>query len=145
MYAGHPNWDKVADFAVHCSWRAGPHLAELMRNNQFADWERVIAAFSGDDPVGFCTLTAKDEMPDSCDFSPFIGFVFVSDAYRGMRISAQMIDAAAAYAGSLGFHTVYVTSDERGLYEKYGFVLRGLVKNAQNEITQLFAKSITKR
>ena len=76
MYAGHPNWDKVADFAAHCSWRAGPHLAELMRNNQFADWERVIAAFSGDDPVGFCTLTAKDEMPDSCDFTPFIGFVF---------------------------------------------------------------------
>ena len=112
-----------------------------MRGNRFSERERVIAAFSDGCPVGFCTLTAKDEMPDSCVFTPFIGFVFVGELYRGQRISQQMIDAAVAYAGTLGYDAVYVTSNEQGLYEKYGFVRIGTVETVRKEQTQLFKKS----
>lgn len=116
--------------------------AGLMRENRFADWERVFAAYENGNPVGFCTLTEKDEMPDDCAFSPFIGFVFVDEAHRGRRISEQMIKAAAAYAGKCGFTQVYLTSDERGLYEKYGFEKIAEAETIRGERTQLFAKPI---
>lgn len=142
LHADDPAWKAVAAFAENCPWRAGSYLAELMRANRFAPWERVFAAFTDERPVGFCTLTAKDEMPDSCEFTPFIGFVYVDEAYRGRRISAQMIAAASEYAKSRGFSAVYLTSEEQGLYEKYGFVKQGTVETIRHELTQLFRKPL---
>ncbi|MCR4760860.1 MAG: GNAT family N-acetyltransferase [Oscillospiraceae bacterium] len=142
LHAGEPAWDNVACFAADCPWRAGAFLAELMRTNRFAEWERVFAAFDAESPIGFCTLTAKDEMPESCVYTPFIGFVYVDAAYRGRRISEQMIAAASDYAKSLGYTAVYLTSDEQGLYEKYGFELHGTVETAWHEMTQLFVKPL---
>lgn len=135
-------WAPLADYAAAVSWRAGAYLAQLMRENRFAEWERVFAAYRGGKPIGFCTLTARDEMPEGCEYTPFIGFVFVDETYRGNRISERLIAAACAYADSLGYTDIYLTSDERGLYEKYGFVNRGTVLTARGEETQLFTKAL---
>lgn len=121
MTRGHKFWEKTAALAGHCSWRAGQRLAQKMRDNHFADWERVFAAVEDGEVAGFCTLTEKDELPARYDFSPFAGFVFVCEAHRGKRLSARMIDAASSYARTLGFEKIYVLSGERGLYEKFGF------------------------
>ena len=48
--------------------------------------------------------------------------MFVGESHRGHRLSQRLIDAAANYAASLGFARVYLVSDHRGLYEKYGFI-----------------------
>ena len=48
--------------------------------------------------VGFCTLTEKDELPKEYQFTPFIGFVFVDEPYRGNRLSELMIQSAILYA-----------------------------------------------
>ena len=135
-------WAALADYAASVSWRAGPYLARRMRENRFAPWERVFAAYLAGEPVGFCTLTAKDELPEECAFSPFIGFVFVGEQHRGHRISQQLIAAACAYAKSLGYAHIYLTSDERGLYEKYGFIRHSTVITAHGEKTQLFTKGL---
>ena len=142
LSADSAEWASLADYTASVSWRAGPFLSRLMRENRFAPWERVFAAYIGGKPVGFCTLTAKDEMPENCAYTPFIGFVFVDEAYRGNRISQQLIAAACAYAKTLGFANIYLTSDEQGLYEKYGFVNSGTVTTARGEETQLFTKAI---
>ncbi|HBI86132.1 MAG TPA: GNAT family N-acetyltransferase [Ruminococcus sp.] len=142
LSADSPEWAALADYAETASWRAGAFLARCMRENRFAGWERVFAACSGDTPVGFCTLTARDELPESCAYTPFIGFVYVDPAYRGRRISAEMIAAASDYARSLGYRTVYITSDEQGLYEKFGFTKRGNVRTSRGDMTQLFAKPL---
>ena len=142
LRCGDPAWEAAAAFAESCPWRAGAYLARLMRENRFAAWERVFAAFDGGQPVGFCTLTAKDEMPQSCAFTPFIGFVFVDEAYRGNRLSERLIAAACTYAKTLGYADIYLTSDEQGLYEKYGFVKSGAVITARGEKTQLYTKGL---
>ena len=41
MTRDHEFWEKAAALAEHCSWRAGSHLAQKMRDNDFAEWERV--------------------------------------------------------------------------------------------------------
>lgn len=91
-----------------------------MRNGVFSDWERVLAAKCSGEFAGFCTLAGKDCI-ENLPYSPYIGYVFVDETYRGQRFSQKMIDAAAEYARSLGFEAVYLISDHENLYEKYGF------------------------
>lgn len=131
------NWERVADFAEKCSWRAGKYLAELMRGGNFKDWERVFAAFEDGRPVGFCTLTEKDELDPKYPYTPLIGFVFVDEAHRGGRISEKMIRQAVGYAKSVGYDKVYIMTGEVGLYEKYGFTDMGSYDTIYGEKEQL--------
>lgn len=114
-------WEAVADYASACSWRAGGLLAQQMRSNAFQAWERVFVAFAEDGGIaGYCTLAERDCLPD-VPYSPYIGMVFVGEAYRGHRLSERLLRAAGDYAASLGYPRVFLVSDHEGLYEKYGF------------------------
>ena len=139
---GHSLWQETIKFVENCSWRAGKSLATLMKENQFLDWERVFVACVEEKIVGYCTFAQKDELPEQYGFSPFIGFVFVDERYRGNRISERMINSVVAYAVKLGFEKVYIMSGERGLYEKYGFEKIGDFETIYNTVDQLFVKTI---
>ena len=138
MQKGHLLWDETISFAQNCSWRAGPVLAERMKENAFNDWERVCVAVEDGCIAGYCTFTGKDELADQYDYSPFIGFVFVDERYRGRRISQQMILQTLQYARAIGFKTVYLMSGEHGLYEKYGFEKMGDYQTIYGTTDQLF-------
>lgn len=138
---GHKLWNETISFAENCSWKAGAYLAELMMQNEFLDWERVFAVYDGEKVVGVCTFVEKDELPETYDFSPFIGFVFVDEKYRGRRISEQMINAVIKYASELGYEAIYIMSGEQGLYEKYGFEKIGDYKTIYDSVEQLFVRA----
>jgi len=118
-------WEETIQFAEGCSWRAGPYLAKLMRQSAFHGVERVFIAHEDGNIAGFCTFTEKDALPEEYNLSPFIGFVFVDERYRGNRISEKLIKSVITYAKGLGYERIYLTSGEKGLYEKYGFVKIG--------------------
>lgn len=113
-------WKQVCAYAASCSWKAGPFLARDMADNLFTGWERVFAAFDQGEIAGYCTLARKDCIPD-VPYSPYIGYMFVGEKYRGRRLSQKLIQSAMSYARDLGFPKVYLVSGEKGLYEKYGF------------------------
>lgn len=139
----HEKWECAAAFAEKCSWRAGKYLAELMRGGSFRDWERVFAAFENGRPVGFCTLTEKDELAPKYPYTPLIGFVFVDEAFRGKRISEKMIKTVLEYAKGIGYDKVYIMSGEKGLYEKYGFSPMGEYETIYGNYEQLSAIDLT--
>ena len=134
----HPLWEKTITYAETCSWKAGPALANKMRNNEFAEVERVIVATDNNFPVGYCTIALKDELPDDTDYSPFIGYIFVDEKCRGKRISEKMIEAALDYVKSNGYKNVYIMSGETGLYEKFGFEKIGDFETIYGTTDQLF-------
>ena len=142
MTYGHPLWDETISFAENCSWKAGPHLAKMMRNKEFLETERVFAASEGDEIIGYCTFAKKDELPDDSEYTPFIGFVFVDEECRGKRVSERMINAASDYARSIGYEKIYIMSGEHGLYEKYGFVKISDFKTVYGTEDQLFQKTL---
>lgn len=113
-------WSKVKKYAENCSWRAGKALAQMMDKGAFQDWERVVAALDGEEICGYCTVAKTDCIPDA-EYTPYIGFLFVDEAYRGNRLSQQIILHAMDYLKSVGFEKVYLVSDHVNLYEKYGF------------------------
>lgn len=114
-------WKKTIELAEQCSWAAGPNLAKKMRSNDFQDFECPFAAIEQDKVVGFCTIAKNDFIPE-CEYTPWIGFVFVDENYRGKRISQRMIEKVLSYAKSSGFGKVYICTGEDNLYEKYGFL-----------------------
>jgi len=142
MKNGHKYWKATADFAMNCSWRAGGYLAKLMYENAFAEEERVLVALVDGNIAGFCTYAKKDELPEEYDFTPFIGFMFVDEKYRGNRLSEKLIQAACNQAANDGFHRMYIMSGEIGLYEKYGFTFLGMYKTIYDSEDQLFVKEI---
>lgn len=113
-------WLPAAEYARNCSWRAGKFLADEMRENRFSDWERVFVAHENEAIAGYCTLAKADSIPD-VPYTPYIGYVFVGEPFRGKRLSEELCISAMIYARSIGFHRVYLVSDQENLYEKYGF------------------------
>lgn len=113
-------WGKVSEFARNCSWRAGKSLSEDMSGPIFTDWERVIVALNGNKIAGYCTVAKKDCIPN-VPYTPYIGYLFVEENYRGYRLSKRLISYAMSYLKTLGFHHVFLVSDHVNFYEKYGF------------------------
>ena len=145
LTAEHPRWGEAAAFAEASAWRAGPYLARRMRENAFRDWERVFLLEADGRLAGYCTLTARDTLPEKWGFSPFIGFVYVAEAFRGRRLSEAMIGAVMEYAARCGFGRAYLVSGEKGLYEKYGFRLLGEYETVFGTAEQLFVKETAGR
>ncbi|MBR4626936.1 MAG: GNAT family N-acetyltransferase [Ruminococcus sp.] len=141
LNSGCEMWKTVADYAEKCSWRAGKQLSTLMHTNAFKYWERVIATFEDGEPVGFCTLTEKDELPPDLPYTPFIGFVFIEEEHRGKRLSEKMIRKAIENAGTLGYDKLYLMSGETGLYEKYGFRYIDDLETIYGDTEQLYCIS----
>lgn len=138
MKKEHEYWNEIISFAERCSWKAGPFLAKKMQANEFNEWEKVCAICENGKVVGFSTFTERDELSEQYGFTPFIGFVFVDEKYRGKRLSERMIQHIISYAKRLGYEKVYIMSGEIGLYEKYGFVKLGDYETVYGSIDQLF-------
>lgn len=114
-------WLAASEYAHNCSWGAGANLAIQMNERAFTDWERVFVALDGEQIAGYCTLAKTDCIPD-VPYTPYIGFMFVGEPYRGNRLSEKLISAALVYAKEIKFESVYLVSDHINVYEKYGFV-----------------------
>lgn len=114
-------WQQAIHYAKDCSWSAGGSLAKQMQENRFVDWERVFVVTDGFQICGYCTFTKTDCIPD-VDYTPYLGYLFVGEEYRGQRLSEGFIIKVLEYAKTVGFDKVYLVSDHINLYEKYGFV-----------------------
>ena len=97
------------------------------------------------EPVAFCTLAERDEIvPEEMtpDMKPWIGFVYTFPTHRGHRYSEKLIDCACELARKDGYEKIYISSNEVGLYEKYGFVFLKMLHTVWGEETQVFEKQI---
>lgn len=121
LQQGNELWYIVADYARNCSWAAGKSLAKEMHKRRFLDWERVFVALDDENIAGYCTFVEKDCLPDVL-YTPYIGYLFVGETYRGNRLSEKIIISVLEYAKNIGIPDVYLVSDHVNLYEKYGFI-----------------------
>ena len=138
----HKYFTQLINYARNCSWVAGDHLATMLEDGSFTDWESAFAAIVDEHIVGFCTFMKTDYYPDNKYF-PWISTIFVDEEYRGKRISQHMIETVIEYAKNLPFSHVYIPSDMIGFYEKYGFEKIVELENYGGDIDNIFAKKLT--
>lgn len=139
-----PLADEMIDFIENCSWTdVKSHLAEMVRTWQFTDWEAMFAAKVDGKIVGMTSVLKEDYYPLP-DLFPWVTCVFVSEDYRGHRISGKLVDHANEYLRNVGFTRSYIPTDKKnaGLYEHYGYSFEKEITNYAGENDLLYSKKI---
>ena len=126
-------------------WRAGKYLHEILADSSFyrhcGTRSRVLLLTEGRDLISFCTLAERDEIPD-CGLSPWIGFVYTFPPYRGKRRIGRLFERAYAITKKEGFRSLYVSTDQKGLYEQFGFSYMKTMQNAWGDDSLIYRKDI---
>ena len=134
--------NKLLDFVGNFSWEDVKEHTLLMINNWvFTDWETMFVAMIDEQIVGMASIMKTDYYPLP-EIYPWISSVFVTEEYRGHRISGKMIDFANKYAKENGFDRTYIPSEHVGLYEKYGYQYVKDIVNYGNGIDRLYIKEL---
>ncbi|MCR5613969.1 GNAT family N-acetyltransferase [Treponema sp.] len=114
-------------------WRAIPFLLAILKDNAFNMLfgnGGLYLLLEGEELVAFSTFCDKDETAFP-EIGPWIGFVFTFPKWRRRHLAGKLIDY---YCDELApklypqFNKVFLSSDEKGLYEKYGFKYVGQMK-----------------
>lgn len=129
-------------FIKNFSWvEVKEHALDVVVNWKFEDWETPFVAIIDGKIVGMVEIMKTDYYPIT-DIFPWITCVFVTEEYRGNRISEMMIDFANEYAKGLGFKRTYIPTDIVGLYEKFGYFYIKDIVNYGNCIDRLYVKEL---
>ena len=120
-------------------WRAAKYLAELVETKQFhtlcGSTSKVFLLIENQDLISFCTYAQKDDIPDT-DLTPWIGFVYTFPQFRGKRRIGKLIEHIYCLAKNQGFKNLYISTNQQGLYENFGFTYNCTLKdrNGENEL-----------
>lgn len=125
----------------NCDWDAGRWLGDLLAGQKieeaFGESSDVLLLTENGELLAFCTLAAQDEI-DEKSMTPWIGFVYTYPQHRGHRYSEKLAEYAKAAAREKGYEKIYVSSEEKGLYEKYGFRFLKNGESIHGYTTQIF-------
>ena len=127
-------------------WRAGKYLAQLLTEEKFFDLcgaASIVYLLTDDNEnlISFCSFNEKDDIPNT-DLTPWIGFVYTFPQYRGKHYMGKLIETACQEAKNRGQKTIYVSTHDEGIYEKYGFSFCGVIRLANLEPRQAYMKTL---
>ena len=134
-----PKWwmDRIA----RCDWTAGQYLHTLLAEGalqeRYGAKTRLLLLADGTKLASFCTYAERDEIPGT-ELTPWIGFVYTAPDYRGRRLMGRLIGKAKELARDDGYDTVYISTGETGLYEKYGAEYMADMKNERGEDSRVY-------
>lgn len=104
-------------------WSAARLLERLLRGGTFrsrmGETSRLLLLTEGDSLLAFCTYAERDEIPDPA-LKPWCGFVYTYPEACGKRRAGKLLEHVYALAKADGYPCVYISTNEVGLYEKYG-------------------------
>lgn len=134
--------EELLEFVKNCSWvETKDHIASNIEKWVFEDWETIFAAVAGGKVVGMTSIMKTDYYPVT-DIYPWVSCVFVTEDYRGQRLSAKLIAKANEYAKDLGFERTYIPSEHNGLYERYGYTYLRDIVNYGGDVDRLYVKEL---
>lgn len=92
--------------------------------------------------VSFAILAEQDEI-DAPKLSPWIGFVYTFPTYRGKHLAGKLIETICNTLQLTQTKKVYISTEEIGLYEKYGFTFWKTMTNREGKPTRVYVKSLS--
>jgi GNAT superfamily N-acetyltransferase len=126
-----------------CDWVAGKFLVELIQKNEviklLGQNTKVLLLINELELISFCTLSDIDDI-ETTDLTPWIGFVYTFPKYRGNRYMGNLFNYAEQLAKSNGFSNIYISTDQEGIYEKYGFTFLEFMKDRNNIDSRVYTK-----
>ena len=122
-------------------WAAGKYLYKLLKNDEFLNLcgnkSKVFLLTAGNDLISFCTYSEKDDIPNT-DLTPWLGFVFTFPSFRGKRRIGKLIEHVYKLAKKDGYKNLYISTDQEGLYENFGFTFFTKLKDYHNDTALVY-------
>ena len=119
----------IREYIKLCSLEWGKDKDEKEMNKYISEKEEkiekedkvisVLGLIDNDILIGFISLFKHDDV-DDCDLSPWYATIYVKKEYRGKGYSKILNDAILEEAKRLGYDRVYLKSELKGYYEKFG-------------------------
>ena len=132
--------DMLLTYVENCSWdEVKDHIADVIRSWDFSDWETMFVAIIDGKIVGMASVAKTDYYPPP-DVYPWVSSIFVSEEYRGRKISGDLISYANQYLKKNGFDRSYIPSEYLGLYEHYGYTYLKDIVNYGGGTDHLYMK-----
>ena len=101
---------------------------------------RLSAAAIIDGKIVGMASTMKTDYYPLPDIYPWVSCIFVSEEYRGRKISGELIAYANRYLKDNGFDRSYIPAGFFGLYEHYGYTYLKDIVNYGGGTDHLFVK-----
>lgn len=128
-----------------CDWSAAKFLANILRKDTFrktlGGWAKLFVLTDGGKLVSFVTLSCQDCI-DDVSLTPWFGFLYTQEQYRGNGYAKQLLDYACIAAQKMGYNKVFLATDHVGLYEKYGFSYLESRIDVYNETSRIYVKEL---
>ena len=82
---------------------------------------QIVAAYDKAELVGYYSLVAKELIVDEVEYTPWLGTLFVIKKFRGRGYSPLIIENACHRVKKMGYSELFLATDLKQYYEKYGF------------------------
>ena len=126
-------------------WRAAKFLVQLLESGNFYDHcgstSKLFLLINNLDLISLGTYPEKDEIPET-NLNPWIGFVYTFPQFRGKRRIGILIDHIYHLAKNEGFKNIYISTDQSGLYENFGFTFKEKLKDRWDGETLVYKRPI---
>lgn len=127
-------------------WGAGQFLYELLRDNRLKELcgEKTRTLLLADDGrlASFCTYAEQDDIREP-SLTPWVGFVYTFPEFRGKRCMGKLLECAYALAKADGYEHIYISTNETGLYEKYGYYFWKTLKDIHGKDSRVYRNDVT--
>lgn len=109
----------------NCKWTFSETLVKFIETDTFyqqlgKESNLLLLVNRDNDIAAFLTLSEKYVVDDE-KLSPWIGFVYTFEKYRGNRYSGLLIEKACDIAKERGHKKVYIATEHKNFYENFGF------------------------
>lgn len=126
-------------------WPASAFLVDLLKNNKFfetlGEGSKLFLLTDGESLISFCTLSELDDIRET-SLGPWIGFVYTLEEYRGNGCMKKLISYVEKQAKKEGHKKIYISTNETGLYEKYGYKFYKIEKDMNGNDSRVYCKRI---
>ena len=129
-----------------CQWEAARFLYSLLCQEKLealCGKSKVLLLTEGERLISFCTLAEKDDIQPT-DLTPWIGFVYTFPEFRGQGLAGRLLGYAEKLAAEAGIAYVYVSTNHKTLYERYGYQFVQSMKDVNGEASRVYRKDLTK-
>lgn len=124
-------------------WGAGQFLYELLKKQKLKEYvgenTKVLMLVDGENLISFCTFAEKDDIQPT-ELTPWIGWVYTFPHYRGQRYVGKLLSYAEELAKTDGIHSIYISTNHNGLYEKYGYEFFKMMKDMHGEDSRVYVR-----
>ncbi|MGN1343079.1 MAG: GNAT family N-acetyltransferase, partial [Traorella sp.] len=110
--------------------------------NMLGETALLFMLIDQDQLISYCTYAPFDDIQPT-DLTPWIGFVYTFEKYRGHHYAGLLIEYVESLAMIMQKKAIYISTNHIGLYEKYGYTFFRIEKDINHHDSRIYRKILT--